>query len=31
VAVRDSKNPAAGALVVPQTGWRALLTSLHQG
>ncbi len=30
VAVRDSKSPAAGALVVPETGWQALLTALHQ-
>ena len=30
VAVRDSKNPGAGALVVPAAGWQALLIALHQ-
>lgn len=29
-AVRDSKNPAAGALVVPVSGWQALVSTLHQ-
>jgi len=29
VGVRDSKNPAAGALVVSAEGWRGLLTVIR--
>lgn len=29
VAVRDSKNPAAGALAVPQTAWSTFLAHHH--
>ena len=29
VAVRDSKNPAAPALLLTPTQWRALITSLR--